>query len=256
MSRRRTPKFNELEFNIQDTAMVAWSTQKYPIYTFAYYLNKLFHLELAREKEMPIFVGNGCDHIDCIFYNYYDECRQLRFVLFENLGNGRSVHPQLSPFDKILLIIGRDAFIVQKCIHSAGFDSLQPAADPNDILNAEFQELRKRFLGNPNASEKRVLFTQKFLSAPIPQPHPHANKVEAEIQATLAKNRQKVIVDKFGSFVENSILLSLERHLLNILNNRHPNDGCPIIIDNDDDDNFCCCSDDLVDGIVLKHRKK
>ena len=63
------------------TSVTMWST-RYPAFTFAFYLNQLYGLELERRDD--IVVTNAKKEIPCSVFSYQRNVDQLVFFLIEN----------------------------------------------------------------------------------------------------------------------------------------------------------------------------
>lgn len=103
---------NEKEFIPENTAVILLNTSLFD-YEFAAALNRIFRLELARDKDIDIFSAFSCP-----FFYYFDDDTHLLSMLIENTN----IHPidsLLAEYDKILLINGRDAFDFQRRIFAS-----------------------------------------------------------------------------------------------------------------------------------------
>ena len=124
------------------TSVTMWST-RYPAFTFAFYLNQLYGLELERRDD--IVVSNAKKEIPCSVFSYQRNVDQLVFFLIENDPNSTQEIKQLSYFDKILLIMGPDAEKYSMNIYN---DIMKPKPNSMNIAEIEREQLCKSFIEN------------------------------------------------------------------------------------------------------------
>ncbi|MBP5190829.1 MAG: hypothetical protein J6031_07955 [Bacteroidales bacterium] len=156
---------------LENTAILMWSTH-HPAFTFAFYLNQLYNLNLERQDDITSEGGNNK------LYSYQSDADHHAFFLIEQPTQGSS-----AIFDKILLVMGADAFetaqyiydetsksvgqshttspserdtILQSFIENGIFESAlfnfsdpdkpETTYFPNNTANAALQKKRARFL--------------------------------------------------------------------------------------------------------------
>ena len=118
----RSSHLAELSLTFSRTAFLLWET-KTANYNFADWFNRLYNVSLARNCDL-VLPGD----FTCPFFSYFDEVKGLLFVFIDNPH--RKLDSPLSPYDKVMLINGRDAFEYQKLIYDDyASRALPPPAD-------------------------------------------------------------------------------------------------------------------------------
>ena len=104
MARQEKLKFDYEEYfneKLENTAVLMWSTH-HQAFTFAFYLNQLYNLNLERRDDIEADGGTTYP-----LYSCQSNVDQLAFFLIERPG---AATLQGAYFDKMLLIMGADAF--------------------------------------------------------------------------------------------------------------------------------------------------
>ena len=107
MPKKRNFDMSEIEFTFDKTQILAWQT-RYLDYEFANQLNLLYDLQLAREINFD-YVTEKNVKLSCVNYLYYDEIRQLMYILVQNDVDGDPIAQGTELYDKVMFIYGRDS---------------------------------------------------------------------------------------------------------------------------------------------------
>ena len=127
---------------LESTAILMWNTS-YSDFTFAFYLNQLFGLELERRKDISLSTMK--EEIQCSVFSYDDKVNHQSYFLIENGLASRQSVKELSYYDKTLLILGADAFERAEPI----YDELkEPMRNSVDLLAMQREELRTSFVNS------------------------------------------------------------------------------------------------------------
>lgn len=121
MARTKSPQFiPDPIFSFDDTAIVMFNTNMMN-HEFAAKLNDALQLKLTRIDDIPIE--------DAVYpcFSCYDDETRLAFVLIERSPFGDS-DPTFGPYEKMLLIRGRDAWDIQKQLYDAFLNNI---SEPN-----------------------------------------------------------------------------------------------------------------------------
>lgn len=97
--------FNEM---FETTTVLMWST-RHTSYTFAYYLNKLYGLELERKDNITIGMPGGRDEeLECAVYHCLSAVEHIAYLLIDSSKGVKEISGKKKGtlFDKTLLIIG------------------------------------------------------------------------------------------------------------------------------------------------------
>jgi len=115
-------KNEKLEFDYEEyfdeqfktTAILRFSTN-YPSYTFAFYLNQLYSLDLERKDDVKLQIG--AEEIPCPILSSENIVKKLTYIMID--CSDALLSGQLSSiiFDKTLLIIGENAHQTAQAIY-------------------------------------------------------------------------------------------------------------------------------------------
>lgn len=108
--------FNEM---FETTTALMWST-RYEPYTFAYFLNKLYSIQLRRKDNIAIKIPNAHNvMIECVVYHYQSNSDHMAYLLIDssNSVRDRLNNKKGTIFDKTLLLIGADSQELAKNIY-------------------------------------------------------------------------------------------------------------------------------------------
>ncbi len=125
---------------LESTAILAWNTS-YSAFTFAFYLNELFHLQLLRRNDIRL--SSMKEDIQCSVYAYTDTISHQSYFLIENELASRQRIQELSYFDKTLLIQGAEAFERAQEIYA---ELKEPFHQSDDIIGMQREEMRRSFI--------------------------------------------------------------------------------------------------------------
>lgn len=124
--------FNE---RFENTAVLMWSTH-HPAFTFAFYLNQLYGISLVRRDDI---VPQSGDSRRSMLYSYQSNADHLAYFLIE-----QPLQKKGDIFDKVLLVIGADAFPTAQHIYdetSQPIDASLPfAAAGHNLMLRSFIE--------------------------------------------------------------------------------------------------------------------
>lgn len=109
MKKRTRVLDEEVRLDFDQTQMVLWSTY-YLNYQFVDQLNRIYRLELARDKNVGLLLdtGKSATPVECPCFIYGDERTCLLYIVVElpRVVKQKSI---LDRYDKLLLIQGRDS---------------------------------------------------------------------------------------------------------------------------------------------------
>jgi len=110
----------------EDTAVLMWNTH-HQAFTFAFYLNQLYSLNLMRCDEKTL---EGKDSpFDCSIYSYISTIDQQAFFLIDTTAAASNSKSSGIFFDKTMLIIGPDAFETAEHIYNETSQSSPTTTD-------------------------------------------------------------------------------------------------------------------------------
>lgn len=179
-------KLEKLEFDYEEyfdsmfktTAVLMWSTH-ISSFSFAFFLNKLYGLTLQRKESVTLNRKSG--DAECVVYTCQDNVLQTAWFLIENSVGPDGIQAANSIFDKVLLIMGPDAYTIAADI----FNDIDK--QPIDGYDAEHIETRRSLIdsgilesalfdfsdpdrpdttyfphtNNPSLAKKRLLFLKE-----------------------------------------------------------------------------------------------
>jgi hypothetical protein len=97
----------------ETTAILTWSTH-YPPFTFVFYLNQLYNMQLERQEDIILEQKSG--QMKCTVYYGQDNIKHIAYILVDNSNNPTGASRE-SIFDKTLLIKGPDAHHIARNIY-------------------------------------------------------------------------------------------------------------------------------------------
>lgn len=113
--------FNE---KLENIAVLMWNT-RHPAFTFAFYLNQLYNLNLERRDD--IASPNG-DESRCTLYSWQSNVDQQAYFLIEQPIDTANAGGTF--FDKILLIVGAEVFDTARRIYDETSQTIGIADSP------------------------------------------------------------------------------------------------------------------------------
>lgn len=134
--------FNDM-FEI--TTVLMWSSQYEP-FTFAYFLNKIYNIQLVRKKNISIAIPKSRNEMmECSVYHFQSNTDHLAYLLIDSSNNVRDKTSKKKGtiFDKTLLLIGADSEDIAKSIYEE-MNNL-PVVDDNEIFQSREQTLCEFF---------------------------------------------------------------------------------------------------------------
>jgi hypothetical protein len=142
-----------IEEQLENTAVLAWRTS-YTAFTFAFYLNQIFHMELRRCNDIQL--SSMKEAIRCSVYSYSDPVDHLNYFLIENNMEDMQSVKALSYFDKMLLVNGAEASERADAIDE---ELKAPMRHHDDILGTQYEEMRHTFVETGIIESARFDFT-------------------------------------------------------------------------------------------------
>lgn len=134
--------FNEM---FETTTVLMWSTRHTP-FTFAFYLNKLYGIQLVRKKNITLKIPhtrNG--KIECSVYHYQSNVERVAYILVDSSNSVREKNKKGTYFDKTLLIIGVDA---QERAENIYNEMTPERKESNDYRVQEREQTRCEFINS------------------------------------------------------------------------------------------------------------
>jgi hypothetical protein len=134
MARQERLKFDYEEYfneKLEYTAVLMWNTH-HQAFTFAFYLNQVYNLNLERRDDIES--GDGATL--CPLYSCQSDNNQIAFFLVDRPA---TTSMQSEYFDKIMLIVGADAFEIAQNIYnetSQSGEKLPASPEHEEILNS------------------------------------------------------------------------------------------------------------------------
>lgn len=125
---------------LENTAVLSWNTS-YTAFSFAFYLNHLYGLNLQRRDDITLSTMK--ETITCSVFSCNDGVNHQSFFLIENGMTAMQKVQKMSYFDKTLLIQGPDAFEIADGIYN---DMLRPHSNAVDIIGMQREEMRLDFV--------------------------------------------------------------------------------------------------------------
>ncbi len=125
---------------LESTSVLMWNTS-YADYTFAFYLNQLYDMNLERRDQ--IFLSVSGKEVECSVFSQIDCENHLTYFLVESTQASRQKIRQLSYFDKFLLIQGDFAHERMEQIYN---DSNKTPQEVIDIVSMQRESLRQTFI--------------------------------------------------------------------------------------------------------------
>ena len=181
---------------LETTAVINWST-RYPVFTFAFYLNQLLKMDLKKVDDIT-FSHKG-SRLNCSVYAYNDFSYQTSYFLVENNPECIKGFSEFSYFDKSLLIIGPDAESrLQHINNMMNSNEMQPSC----IIGMEREQMRQSFI-NDGIIETA---TFDFSDPDMPTSDYFTN---APVGSTLYKKQQKFLMAQ-KEYIEN-LLVGLDK---------------------------------------------
>lgn len=130
--------FNEM---FETTTVLMWRTNYAP-FTFAFYLNKLYNIQLIRKNNLSLKMPRSRDTIiNCSVYHYQSNAKHMAYLLIDSSNSLRDKNSNKKGtlFDKTLLLIGADSQDMAKSIYEE-MNSL-PVYDDNPMT--QYREMTR-----------------------------------------------------------------------------------------------------------------
>ena len=168
---------------LEDTAILMWSTH-HAAYTFAFYLNRLYNLNLERKENVTFKRKSG--DISCPIYCRKDTVKRHTYILIDNSGVQPETKKSITFFDKTLLIMGDEAHNIARRIH----DETGAADESGSIIEDPYRDEMLKTFVNSGILES-ALFDFSNPDAPYTTYFPDTPGNE-----TLQKKRQKFLKEQ------------------------------------------------------------
>lgn len=136
--------FNEM---FETTTVLMWSTNYAP-FTFAFYLNKLYDIQLVRKDNIKLKMPHSrSGMIECSVYHYQSNVEHMAYLLIDSSNSVRDKNSKKKGtlFDKTLLLIGADSQELAKSIYEE-MNSLPKQSD--NMIIQERELTRQEFINS------------------------------------------------------------------------------------------------------------
>ena len=136
--------FNEM---FETTTVLMWSTNYAP-FTFAFYLNKLYDIQLVRKDNIKLKIPHSrSGMIECSVYHYQSNVEHMAYLLIDSSNSVRDKNSKKKGtlFDKTLLLIGADSQELAKSIYEE-MNSLPKQSD--NMIIQERELTRQEFINS------------------------------------------------------------------------------------------------------------
>lgn len=192
--------FTDLELSIDNTVSIFWNSPLLD-YEFVCLLNKHYRLQLSRQTDVDMFNGSHYP-----FFSYYDTPSHLLFAFVSlDLTRG-SISPLTDPYDKVLIISGRDA---SEQIDAINQDILEsPDDSPLSIIRST---LVLQHCYDFTGGEPRVTVLEQEKAYQQDNPQLELFPEEESIAKSKMENRLKVMVEGLQG-----VYAAVENHLNNL----------------------------------------
>jgi len=183
-----------------DASVVMWRTTHQP-FTFAFYFNELYQLNLQRQEDIELTIKDKT--VAFPVYGGREDINQMAFFLIENDPSTMSGDAQFSYFDKIMLFIGPDAAVRAGQIVD---DLERPRPECDNCFVSQREDRRIGFV------EKGIVETALFdFSDPD---FPTTTYFSLAAPGTTLRKKQKSYLDGQRKFVVN-LLVALDDRMPN-----------------------------------------
>lgn len=165
---------------LETTAILMWST-RHEAYTFAFYLNQLYNMNLERRDNIKIERKSG--DLNCSIFHHQSNLKRYTYILVDNGNVQPTAKKNATFFDKTLFIMGEEARSTAQRIYDeiqTGDSTLGGFSDPDR------DEMLKSFINS--GILECALFDFSDPETPFTSYFP-----ETQASETLEKKRQKFL---------------------------------------------------------------